>query len=159
MVCRLEGMYACIHMYNFSRNINMHYGDVIMSAIATQSTVVSIVYPTVCSGAGQRKYQSSPSLAFVRSSCSNYIFILDLTPGSNGLGRDNCKTRRESFKFWGLVRLSLEVWQQSKSSAHSTDTPNITITNTNRNINTITFIKMMFTSWSYAIWYVRNKTL
>ena len=32
--------------------------------------------------------------------CSNYIFILDLTPGFSGLGRDNCKTRRETFKLW-----------------------------------------------------------
>ena len=36
--------------------------------------------------------------------CSNYIFILDLTPGSNGLGKDKCKTRRETFTFWELVR-------------------------------------------------------
>ena len=38
-----------------------------------------------------------------------YIFILDLTPGFSGLGTDNCKTRRESFKFWHLVRLILET--------------------------------------------------
>ena len=41
--------------------------------------------------------------------CSNYIFILDLTPGFNGSGKDNCKTRRESFKFWDLVRIVLEI--------------------------------------------------
>ena len=35
--------------------------------------------------------------------------ILDLTPGFNGLGKDNCKTRRETFKFWDLVRFILEV--------------------------------------------------
>ena len=35
--------------------------------------------------------------------CSNYIFTLDLTPGFSGLGRDNCKTRRKSFKFWDFV--------------------------------------------------------
>ena len=29
----------------------------------------------------------------------------DLTPGVNGLGNDNCKTRRETFKFWNLMRL------------------------------------------------------
>ena len=39
--------------------------------------------------------------------CSNYIFIHNLTPGFNGLSNDNCKTRRESFKFWDLVRLIL----------------------------------------------------
>ena len=39
------------------------------------------------------------------------IFIVDLTPGFNGLGKDNCKTRPESFKFWNLVQLILEVLQ------------------------------------------------
>ena len=29
--------------------------------------------------------------------CSNYIFIHDLTPGFNELGKDNCKTRRKTF--------------------------------------------------------------
>ena len=37
--------------------------------------------------------------------CSNYIFILDLTPRFNGLDKDNCNTRRESFKFWDLMCL------------------------------------------------------
>ena len=41
--------------------------------------------------------------------CSNYIFILNLTPGFNGLGKDNYKMRREAFKFWDLVRLILET--------------------------------------------------
>ena len=34
--------------------------------------------------------------------CSNYIFIIDLTLYFSGLGKDNCKTRRESFKFWNI---------------------------------------------------------
>ena len=40
-------------------------------------------------------------------SCSNYIFILNLTPGFSGLGRDfsglgrdNCKTRLKKFLSW-----------------------------------------------------------
>ena len=37
-----------------------------MSAVASQITGVSIVYSTICSGADQRKHQSSASLAFVR---------------------------------------------------------------------------------------------
>ena len=41
--------------------------------------------------------------------CSNYIFILDLTPGFKGLGKDDFKRRWESFKFWDLVRLILEI--------------------------------------------------
>ena len=42
-----------------------HYGDVIMGAIASQITSLTIVYSTVYSDAGQRKYQSSASLTFV----------------------------------------------------------------------------------------------
>ena len=43
-----------------------HYSDVIMGMIASQITSVRIVYTTVCSGADQRKHQSSASLTFVR---------------------------------------------------------------------------------------------
>ena len=43
-----------------------HYSDVIMNVMAYQITGVWIVYSTVCSGADQRKHQSSVSLAFVR---------------------------------------------------------------------------------------------
>ena len=44
--------------------------------------------------------------------CSKYIFILDLTPGFNGLDKDNCKTRWETFKFGDLVHRILEIWRQ-----------------------------------------------
>ena len=43
-----------------------HFSDVIMSVMASLITGVSIVYSSVCSGADQRKHQSSTSLAFVR---------------------------------------------------------------------------------------------
>ena len=46
--------------------VTEHYSDVIMSAMASQITGVVIVYSTPCSGAHQRKHQSSASLAFVR---------------------------------------------------------------------------------------------
>ena len=46
--------------------IYIHYSDVIMSTMASQITGVSIVCSAVCSGAHQRKHQSSASLAFVR---------------------------------------------------------------------------------------------
>ena len=42
-----------------------HYSDVIMSAMASQITSLTIVFSTVCLGADQRKHQSSASLAFV----------------------------------------------------------------------------------------------
>ena len=43
-----------------------HYDDVIMSAMVSQITEVSMVCPTVCSGADQWKHKSSASVAFVR---------------------------------------------------------------------------------------------
>ena len=42
-----------------------HYGDVIMTTIASQITSLTIVYPTFYWGADQSKHQSSASLAFV----------------------------------------------------------------------------------------------
>ena len=47
-----------VHLY--------HYSDVIMSAMASQVTSLTIVYSTVYSGADPRKQQSSVSLALVR---------------------------------------------------------------------------------------------
>ena len=47
-------------------SVHHHYSDVIMSAMASQITSVPEVWSTVCSGADQRKSQSSASLAFVR---------------------------------------------------------------------------------------------
>ena len=44
----------------------VHCSDAIMSAMASRITSLTIVYSTVHSGAHQRKYQSSASLAFVR---------------------------------------------------------------------------------------------
>ena len=45
--------------------IRDHYNDVIMRAMASHITRVSIVYSTVGSDGDQRKHQSSASLAFV----------------------------------------------------------------------------------------------
>ena len=42
--------------------------------------------------------------------CSNYSFILNWTPGFNGLGKGNCKMRWETLKFWDLVQVILEIW-------------------------------------------------
>ena len=50
---------------SFSLIYSVHYDDVIMSAIASQITSLTIVYSTVCPGADQSKHQSSASLAFV----------------------------------------------------------------------------------------------
>ena len=57
-------------LYRLSRHsctiYAIHCSDVIMSAVASEITSVSIVCSTVCSGAEQRKYQGSASLVFVR---------------------------------------------------------------------------------------------
>ena len=49
-----------------SNRQTIHYSDVIMSALEFQITSVAIVWSTICSGADQRKHQSSASLAAVR---------------------------------------------------------------------------------------------
>ena len=46
--------------------LDNHYHDVIMGAMAFQITSLTIVYSTIYSGTDQRKYQTSASLAFVR---------------------------------------------------------------------------------------------
>ena len=45
-----------------------HYSDVIVSAMASQTTGVAIVCPTVCSGVDQRKHQSSVTLKGIHRS-------------------------------------------------------------------------------------------
>ena len=46
--------------------INPHYSDVLKSTMESQTAGGSIVYSSVCSGADQRKQQSSAALVFVR---------------------------------------------------------------------------------------------
>ena len=53
-------------MRSLSNHLMAHYCDVIIAAMASQITSLAITYPTVCSGAVQRKLQRSASLAFVR---------------------------------------------------------------------------------------------
>ena len=49
-----------------NQNVHDHNSDVTMGAMAYRITSLTTVYSSVCSGADQRKYQSSASLAFVR---------------------------------------------------------------------------------------------
>ena len=58
---------------------SFHYSDVIMGAIASQITGLTIVYWTNYSDADQRKHQSSASLAFVREFIGDRWF-----PRTNG---------------------------------------------------------------------------
>ena len=54
------------HNLLIKQKISYHYGDVIMGAIASQVTSLTIVYSSFYSEVDQRKHQSSASLAFVR---------------------------------------------------------------------------------------------
>ena len=63
-VARAQLTYQNIIMY--CSKLDTHYGDVIMSVMASKITSLTIVYLTVYSGADQRKYQSYASLAFER---------------------------------------------------------------------------------------------
>ena len=62
-----------------------HYNDVIMGAITSQITSLTIVYSIVYSDADQRKHQSSASLAFVR-----WIHRDRWIPRTNGQLRGKC---------------------------------------------------------------------
>ena len=57
------------------KNVVKHYNNIMMSAMASQITCVSVVCSIVCSGANQRKLQSSASLAFVREIYRKNVFI------------------------------------------------------------------------------------
>ena len=63
----------------------IHYCDVIMGPMAFQITSLTIVYSTVYSGADQRTYQSSATLAFVRG-----IHRWPVNSRTNGQWRGNC---------------------------------------------------------------------
>ena len=55
-----------LHLDPYPKSVEATYSDDIMSALASQITGASMVCSTDCSGADQRKHQSSASLAFVR---------------------------------------------------------------------------------------------
>ena len=72
--------------------------------------------------------------------CSNYIFIFDLTTGFSRLGKDKCKTRRETFNFWELVRLILEIWRYTKPKQSA-----------NRVYILRKYIELSFAIWLYGL--------
>ena len=51
---------------------------------------------------GNHIIDHSDVLEYRLSRCPNNIFIFDLTPGFNGMGNDNCRTRENhlSFGIW-----------------------------------------------------------
>ena len=59
-------MRTALPCHDIVRMLSLHYHDVIMDAMASQITRLTIVYSIVYSGADQGKHQSPASLAFVR---------------------------------------------------------------------------------------------
>ena len=80
-----------------------HYSDVIMRAMASQITGVSIVCSTVCSCADQRKHQSSASLAFVQGNPP-------MTDGFLSERANNAKNISILWRHHGLWILSFWWW-------------------------------------------------
>ena len=78
----LLGSLNQFHFWRVSRTRwqRSHYSDIIMSAMASKITDVSIVCSVVCWGADQRKHQSSASLAFVRG-IHRWTVCIPLTKG------------------------------------------------------------------------------
>ena len=66
MFCFIKGHRVEIWIERRQLVFPWHCNDVMMSAMASQITGVSIVCSTICSGADQRKHRSSPPLAIVR---------------------------------------------------------------------------------------------
>ena len=89
------------------RHIKSCY-DVIMSVMASQITSISIVYWTVCSGADQRKHQSSASLAYVRGIHQSLVDSPHKGP-----------VMWKMFPFDDIIMLwSTELWQSGTRQSH-----------------------------------------
>ena len=61
----LENISSTYAVHHIIPTTNVHYNDVIMATMASQITILTVVYSTVYLDADQRKHQRSASLAFV----------------------------------------------------------------------------------------------
>ena len=84
--------------------LTLHYNDVIMGAIVSQITNLTIVYSIVYSDADQRKHQSSASLAFVRG-----IHRWPVNSPHKG------PVTRKMFPFDDIIMVALGTWTSGAS--------------------------------------------
>ena len=102
---------------------SFHYSDVMLSAMASQITSLTIVYSTVNSGANQRKHQSSASLAFVKGihqwlvnsphkwPVTRKMFLVD-----DDIVHSNCNSICNRYSV--TLHLNRYMYQRSSSVAH-----------------------------------------
>ena len=93
---------------NASLNRILHYSDVIMSAMASQITSLTIVCSTIYSGAEQRKHQSSAPLAFVRGIHRGPVN----SPHKGPVTRKMFPFDDVSMDVSELTHVPWEIWQQ-----------------------------------------------
>ena len=86
--------------------------------LGRQEIIYHQISNIICTLVAKKCWSHRCSWSSADRHCYNYIFILDFTPGFNGLGKDNCKTRRETFKFWDSVQLILDIWQYMMIFCH-----------------------------------------
>ena len=80
----------------------MDYRNVMVSAMVSQITGVTIVYLTVCSGADQRKHQSSMSVAFLRGIHRSPVNSQHKGP-----------VTRKKFPFDDVIMDCVDFWQET----------------------------------------------
>ena len=88
-----------------------------MSAVLSQITRVSIDYPTVCSGADQRKHQTPASQAYVRRNST----VIDEFPAQRASNAENVNSfddvimpRNAFVSIW--VKMSFDVWHETATT-------------------------------------------
>ena len=100
-------MYLREYVYIYMNFLSFLSTEIASTAFVFTYRQVSNISPSLIGKLNYWSHRCSGSIT-CRSS-SNYIFILHLTLGFNILSKDYCKPRWETFKFWDLERLILEI--------------------------------------------------
>ena len=97
-------------VFDFTRSFAWSHGGYITSRcgrrIAFSSEIPSSLYIRRILNRQWHCWSLRCSWSIACRRCSNYIFIIDLTVGFNGLDKE---MRRDSVKFWDLVPLILDI--------------------------------------------------
>ena len=76
------------------RPLRPHIGDIYRQYEQLHKQVEEDIYVMYCQTSNISCSFIGNKLVEHSDKAGDYIFILDLTPGFHGLGKDNCKTRR-----------------------------------------------------------------